>query len=108
MNGDEISELASMLPSPAARDLPDERANVLREHMLTEFRRAPEQNSAVPRRVRWRPVRRPSRIAIAGACALATAAATGSFVLVSGAHSPGAASPAAVTLLARIASAAER
>jgi len=56
---------------------------------------------------RFTPGRR-SRIAIAGACALATAAATGSFALVSGSHSPTTASPAAVTLLAKIASAAER
>jgi hypothetical protein len=108
VNDNEISELASMLPPPAARDLPDERANVLREHLLTELRRASEKNTAVPRRRRRRPARRPSRIALAGACVVAAAAAIGGFVLVSGTGSPGAATPAAATLLARIANAAER
>ena len=108
MNGHEISELASMLPSPAARDLPDDRANVLREHLLTEFRRAGEKSTAVPRRMRWRPARRPSRIALAGACAVATAGAIAGFAIVSATRSPGGATPAAAQLLARIANAAER
>ena len=108
MNGNEISELTSMLPPPAARDLPDERANVLREHMLTEFRRASEKNTAVPRRMRRRLARRPSRMALAGACVAAAAAAIGSFVMVSGTGSPGGATPAAVRLLAQIANAAEQ
>ena len=58
MNGNEISELTSMLPPPAVRNLPDERADVLREHMLTEFRRASEKNTAVPRRMHRRLARR--------------------------------------------------
>src|SRR5258708_36393237 len=108
MNDNEISEIASMLPSPAARNLPDERATVLREHMLTEFRRAPEKTRVLPRRIRLRQGRRRSRVALAGACAVAAAAAIGSFVVVSGTGSPGGATPAAVRLLAQIANAAER
>ena len=108
MNGNEISELASMLPSPAARDLPGERANMLREHMLTELRRAPAKNAAVPRRIRRRLARRPPRIAMAGACVVAAAAGIGGFAIVSGTRSPGGATPAAARLLARIANAAEQ
>ncbi|TVZ01774.1 hypothetical protein EAS64_30430 [Trebonia kvetii] len=108
MNGNEISELASMLPSPASRDLPDDRANVLREHMMTEFRRAPERNTAVPARIRRRLARRPSRMALAGACVVAVAAAAGGFAIVSATSSPGGATPAAARLLARIATAAEQ
>ncbi len=108
MNGNEISELASMLPASAARDLPDDRANVLREHLLTEFWRAGEKSTAGPRRMRPRPTRRPSRMALAGACAVATAAAIGGFAIVSATRSPGGATPAAAQLLARIANAAER
>jgi hypothetical protein len=107
MNGNEISEMASMLPSPAARSLPDERAHVLRQHMLTEFRRASEKNTAAPRRIHRRLARRPSRMALAGACAVAVVAAIGSFAAVSATRSPGAATPAAARLLAQIANAAE-
>jgi hypothetical protein len=47
-------------------------------------------------------------MALAGACVVAAATAIGSFVMVSGTGSPGAATPAAARLLAQIANAAEQ
>jgi hypothetical protein len=113
MNRDEISELASMLPAPAPRQLPAQRAQALREHLLTEFGNARRTAAtAPPRRHTRRPARRagrrPSRAALAGACAVATAAAVGAYALVAGASRQGGASPAAATLLAKIANAAEQ
>ena len=112
MSRDEISELASMLPAPAPRQLPAQRAQALREHLLTEFGNARRTAAtAPPRRLTRRPARRagrrPSRAALAGACAVATAAAVGAYALVAGAGRQGGASPAAATLLAKIANAAE-
>jgi len=102
MSGNEINELASTLPAPAARDLPGDRASLLREHMLTEIRRATLAPEA-PRRVR-----RLSPVRAAGACLLAAAAGVSTFVLVAGTgKAPGGASPAAAKLLAKIANAAQ-
>jgi hypothetical protein len=118
MSRDEISELASMLPAPAPGELPAQRARALKEHLLTEFGRdertaaAPPRRLARPaaRRLARSPARRlawrPSRAALAGACAVGAAAAIGGYALVPGPH--GGASPAAATLLAKIANAAER
>src|SRR5215831_10243188 len=102
MSGNEINKLASALPAPAARDLPGDRASLLREHMLTEIRRATLAPEA-PRRVR-----RMSPVRAAGACLLAAAAGVSTFVLVAGTgKAPGGASPAAAKLLAKIANAAQ-
>lgn len=109
MSSDDISELASKLPAPAATELPAERASVLREHMLAEFRGVRATAGAAGRpRMRtagWAP----RRLALAGAGALAVAAAAGTFaaVAVTGV-SPAGASPAAATLLAKIANAAQQ
>lgn len=106
MSGNEISELASTLPAPAAGELPAERAQVLREHLLTEFLRTSLAPRAPGPRHRFR---RPSRVQAVGAGLLAAAAAAGAFVLVSGTGAaPAGASPQAATLLAKIADAAQR
>jgi hypothetical protein len=113
MSPDEISELASMLPAPAPGELPAQRARALREHLLTEFT-GTRRTAATPpprhriRRAARRPGWRLSRAALAGACAVGAAAAIGGYALVGGAGAHGGASPAAATLLAKIANAAER
>jgi hypothetical protein len=62
-------ELARLLPVPADRDLPADRKQILKEHLMTELRRA---DSNKLNRHKFR-ARRPGRIAAAG---LATAAIT--------------------------------
>ncbi|MGW1861790.1 hypothetical protein ACWCRI_30355, partial [Streptomyces collinus] len=62
----ERAEAARLLPAPAARDLPDDRLRVLKEHLMSEIRQsapaaAPETAAApgtAPRRPRrrWVPV----------------------------------------------------
>jgi len=104
MSGDEISDLALLLPAPAARDLPVERAREVKGHMLAEFRRETATTVVVPRR-HW--VRRSRLAALAGACAVGVASGAG--VLIAGVgSSPGGATPQAAALLAKIAYAAGR
>lgn len=109
MSSDEISELASKLPAPATRELPAERARILREHMLAEFDGAKATAGAAGRSRMREAGWAPRRLALAGAGALALAAAAGTFaaVAVTG-GSPAGASPAAATLLAKIANAAQQ
>lgn len=107
MSSDEISELASKLPAPAATELRAERARVLREHLLAEFRGAKETAGAAgmprTRTAGWAP----RRLTLVGAGALAAAACTFAAVAVTG-GGPAGASPAAATLLAKIANAAQQ
>jgi hypothetical protein len=119
MISDEMTELSELLPIPPAGDLSAERARVLREHMLTEFRLTRQTTPATPARHRdgghrarrhqaRHRLRRPLLVSIAGVGALGIAAIC-AVALGLGAGAPrGGASPAAATLLAKIASAAER
>ncbi|HEY5394961.1 MAG TPA: CU044_5270 family protein [Trebonia sp.] len=130
MSDNEISDLDRLTPAADARDLPAGRRQILKEHLMTEFRLA-KQSSAPPpphrrqRRGRPGPGRRPVLAFAAGAGVLAAAAVAAAVVLVPGPKAGG--GPAAVgghaagsgqaavgstspgaTLLAKIADAAER
>src|ERR1700745_2380869 len=111
--GDEISELTQLLPPPAAPVMTAGRSQALRAHLVAEVAR--EQRGVVPGHApsRRQSARRPQRRArlmagLAGAVAVGAAAAVGVSVLASGGSPGGGASPAAVTLLAKIATAAAR
>ena len=104
MNDSEMSDLARLAPAPAARDLPAGRQQILKEHLMTEFRLAPR----TARRTSGRTARRTGRgpkLAIA-AGVLAAAAVAAAVILVPGSKGNGS-SPGA-TLLAKFATAAER
>lgn len=94
--GGDMAELARLLPAPAERDLPAGRQQALKEHLISELRLAgsPPAGRAAPHR------RRKPAIIIAAAGA---AAATALAVLLGNAPSS---SPAAMRLLAKIATAA--
>jgi hypothetical protein len=94
--GSDMAELARLLPAPAERDLPAGRQQALKEHLITELRPVGGRpaSTPVPRRRR--------RLAIIIAAAGA-AAATVLAVLPGNSSS---ASPAAMRLLAKIATAA--
>jgi hypothetical protein len=104
MNADDprrrdVAELARLLPAPAERELPAGRQHTLKEHLISELRLAASPAAGRPATRR----RRMPVIAIA-----ATGAATLAAVIVLAllpATTPGA-SPAAVRLLAKIATAA--
>src|SRR6266851_8887162 len=57
--GREIAELARLLPVPAERGLPADREQILKEHLLTEFRtqedRVPEGAARAPEDSTWAP-----------------------------------------------------
>lgn len=90
------AELARLLPVPAERDLPAHRQQALKEHLMSELRLAgsPPAGPATHRR------RRPAIVVAIAAAAVAAAA----LALLPG-NSPGF-SPAAVRLLAKIATVA--
>jgi hypothetical protein len=107
MNADDarrsdLAELARLLPDSAESEFPAGRQHVLKEHLMGEVRmavRAPAGRTATQRR------RKPAiavALAAAAACAIALALVPGTLLHRS---TPGA-SPAAVRLLARIATAA--
>jgi hypothetical protein len=105
MNADDagrrdLAELARLVPAPAERELPDGRQRTLKEHLMSEIGLAdsPPAGRAATRRVRRKP-------AIAIAVAMAAVAAL-ALTLLPGNTSG--ASPAAVRLLAKIATAASR
>jgi hypothetical protein len=128
IGGDDISELTRLLPPPAAPDMTAGRSQALRAHLVAEV--TGEQRGAAPvpgyapsrhrpaqwRLAQWRlaqwpltrwPRRRGWLVAgLASAVAVGAATAVGVSALVAG--GPGGASPAAVTLLAKIATAAAR
>ena len=103
----EISELTRLLPPPAAPELTDRRSQALRAHLVAQV--AGEQRGPARRPgMAW-----PGRLTagLAGAVAVGAAAAVGVSVLApaGGPGSPSSgASPAAVTLLAKVANAAAR
>jgi hypothetical protein len=102
MNADDarrkdLAELARLLPDPAGSELPAGRQHALKEHLMTEVRMARRAPAGLPATHR----RRKPAIAVAVAAAAASAIA---LILLPG-STPGA-SPAAVRLLARIATAA--
>ena len=106
MNADDprrgdVAELARLLPAPAERDLPAGRQHALKEHLISELRLAASPAAGRPATRR----RRMPAIAIAATGAAALAAALALALLP--ANTSGA-SPAAVRLLAKIATTAAR
>ncbi len=105
MNADDprrkdMAELARLLPAPAERDLPAGRQHTLKEHLISELRLATSPPAGRPATRRRKPA---IVIAAAGSAALAAAIV---LILLPG-NTPGA-SPAAVRLLAKIATTAAR
>jgi len=103
MNADDprrkdMAELARMVPAPAERELPAGRQRTLKEHLMSELRLAASPPAGRPATRRRKPA---IVIAAAGAAALAAA-----IVLILLPGNTSGASPAAVRLLARIATAA--
>ncbi len=98
--GGDMAELARLLPAPAERDLPAGRQQALKGHLISELRLAGTAlaGRAAPRR------RRKPAIIIAAAGAAAVAAAATALALLPG-NAPSS-SPAAMRLLAKIATAA--
>jgi hypothetical protein len=99
--GRDLAELARLLPAPAGRELQEGRRHIVKEHLMSEIRlaRIPAAGPPVTRRRR-----RPAiAIAVAGAAVLAAAIA-----LTVRPGTTSGASPAAVRLLAKIATAAAR
>src|SRR5689334_3823415 len=99
--GRDMAELARLLPVPAERELPAGRQHTLKEHLVSELRLAASPPAGRPATRR----RRKPAIAAAAAGAAALAAAI-ALTLLPG-NTPGS-SPAAVRLLAKIATAAAR
>jgi hypothetical protein len=67
----ELSELARLLPVPAARDLPAGRQRILQEHLMTELH--PMEPKSRPRAAGQHRKRRYGLVAVAGSAALAAA-----------------------------------
>jgi len=109
VNESEMSDLARLAPAPAARDLPAGRQQILKEHLMTEFRLAQQAGATAPRRGHrgWsRPGRGPRLAIVAGVAAAAAVAAA--VILVPGPTHGGGSNSAGATLLAKFATAAER
>jgi hypothetical protein len=105
MNADDprrkdMAELARMVPAPAERELPAGRQRTLKEHLMSELRLAASPPAGRPATRRRKPA---IVIAAAGAAALAAA-----IVLILLPGNTSGASPAAVRLLAKIATTAAR
>jgi hypothetical protein len=97
----DLTDLARLLPAPAERGLPVGRQQALKDHLMSEVRVTSRPPSVVPGiHHRRKPV-----IGIVGA---AVAALAVGFALIFIAGSPPGASPAAVRLLAKIATVAAR
>jgi hypothetical protein len=99
----DLAELARLLPDPAGRELPAGRQHALKEHLMSEVGVGRRPRARRPR-ARIPAMHRRRKPAIAVAVAAAAAASAITFALLPG-GTPGA-SPAAVRLLARIATAA--
>ena len=104
MSDDQITDLARLLPPGAAPDLPAERLQILKEHLMVEYRLAAGNRRPTPQR---RSARRPLIAALGAGAALAAVAATALVLVLSGGQ-PAPASPAAVQLLAKVADVAAR
>src|SRR5579863_1490996 len=95
----DITELARLLPAPAMRDLPAGRAQILKEHLMSELRQADETRQAVARERRRKRFRPLLAAAGAGIVAVVTAVAV---VLATGHQQPASSGPA-LHLLALVA-----
>jgi hypothetical protein len=104
MSDDQITDLARLLPPAAAPDLPAERLQILKEHLMVEYRLAAGNRRPAPQRRR---ARRPLIAALGAGAVLAAVAAT-ALVLVLPGGQPAPASPAAVELLVKVADVAAR
>jgi hypothetical protein len=105
MNADDprrrdMAELAQLLPAPAEREFPAGRQHTLKEHLMSELRLAASPPAGRPATRRRKPA---IVIAAAGAAALAAA-----IILTVLPGNTSGSSPAAVRLLAKIATAAAR
>jgi hypothetical protein len=107
----EIPDLARLLPVPSGRNLPGDRQQILREHLMSEIRRT-DATGRLPTSAQLR--RRPrSLVAVAGAGVLAVAAALGANALhahttpaVRSSGQAGSSPASAAVLLAKIANVA--
>src|ERR1700722_6735538 len=104
MTDDHITDLAWLLPAGPVPDLPPDRLQILKEHLMVEYRLAPGNRRPTPRRRR---ARRPLLAALGAGAVLAAVAATVVVVVLPGGQ-PAPASPAAVELLAKVADVAAR
>lgn len=104
MSGDQMTDLARLLPAGPIPDLPTDRLQILKEHLMVEYRLAAGNGRQAPRRRRSR---RPLFAALGAGTVLAAIAITAVALVLSGSH-PAPASPAAVELLAKVANAAAR
>jgi hypothetical protein len=100
---DQITDLARLLPARPVPDLPADRLQILKEHLMVEYRQAAGNRRSAPHRRR---ARRPLIAALGGAVLAAVAATAVALVLSGGRPAP--ASPAAVELLAKVANVAAR
>jgi hypothetical protein len=100
-NTSQLTDLARLLPAGPAPDLPADRLQILKEHLMVEYRLAADNRRPTPRRRRGR---RPLLAALGAGAALAAVAATAIVLVLSGGQ-PAPASPAAVELLAKVANA---
>ena len=101
---DQITDLARLLPAGPAPDLPADRLQILKEHLMVEYRLAAGNRRPTPQRRR---ARRPLLAALGAGAVLAAVAATAVALVLPGGQ-PAPASPAAVELLAKVANAAAR
>ena len=99
--GGDVAELARMLPVPAERELPAGRQQALKQHLMTELRLAGPPSGRPAARRRGKPAILVAAVAVAAALA---AALVVTLLPLSTAGS----SPAAMRLLAKIATAAAR
>ena len=104
MTDDQITDLARLLSAGAAPDLPAGRLQILKEHLMVEYRLAAGNRRPAPQRRR---VRRPLIAAVSAVGVLAAVAATATALVLSGGQ-PAPGSPSAVELLAKVANAAAR
>jgi hypothetical protein len=111
MSDDQITDLARLLSADPAPDLPADRLQILKEHLMVEYRLAAGNDRPAHSTSPIRPARssgRPRRrlLAAVGAGGLLAAAGATALVLVLSAGQPAPASPAAMRLLAEVAVAA--
>ena len=104
MTDDQISDLARLLSAGATPDLPADRLQILKEHLMVEYRLAAGNRRPTPQR---RHARRPLLAALGAGAVLAAVAAT-AVALVLSRGQPAPARPAAMELLAKVANVAAR
>ena len=90
MTDDQITELARLLPPEVAPDLSADRLQILKEHLMLEYRRAAGNRRPTPPRRR---VRRPLIAALGAGAVLAGVAATAIALVLSGGGPPRPARP---------------